>query len=151
MKKKYIVMMSLLGFIWVFTLSQANAGQGQHFKDQIVVNGVVQSFEVEAPHYSEAEIDRIHWKYDENDNGKNYLILKGSVKNLQNRLLSGAVVVAHFFDENGNLVRNEYSEVIPRIIRLNGSKRGRFTVKVPYDKRISLCKLDMSCSGRTTE
>ena len=107
--------------------------------------------QIEMQLYDEA---RIMYAYLEHQRKKkktgevDYLYVKGAVKNLRNRILSGAVVIVDFMDNAGNVVAREQGSVIPRIIRLNGAKKGHFTVKTKYDPFITQCKIRLDWSGK---
>lgn len=109
---------------------------------------------IEITKYDEARIEHAyleHKRKKKKSGEKDYLYVKGAVKNLMNRHLSGAIVTATFIDNNGQVVGHEFGEVIPRIIRLNGAKEGYFTVKTKYDPFVTQCKLTLNWSGKEEE
>ena len=81
-----------------------------------------------------------HKRKEEKDITIDYLYLKGNIKNTTlPRRISNIFANADFLDENGDIVASVSKKVTPTIIKLNGY----FTIQIPYDSSISLCKLEI--------
>jgi len=109
------------------------------------------AIEVQLQEYDEMKFKHVyleHRKERKKYNEVDFLYVKGAIKNLMNRHLSGATVTAKFMNDEGQEVEIKAGSVIPRIIRLNGEKKGYFTVKVPFDHRIKTCRLDINWTGK---
>lgn len=107
--------------------------------------------ELDIQQYEEAIIKNVyleHRQKTKKSGTQDYLYVKGSFKNLQKTILAGAKIQARFYDANGNLLNIKQGAVIPRIMRQYRKNRGHFTLKVPYDSEISVCKLDAVWSGK---
>lgn len=72
------------------------------------------------------------------------LYISGTVEPLQNVTFAGVMVKGEFLDGEGNVVAEEESAVIPRIIGLRGVRSGRFTVSTDYNAAITECRLSLS-------
>jgi len=158
MKQIYILFLALITFISGCTTLQAkyDATSPKVFDAEIrtKIESFKRNIQVKLQRYDEARIEYAyleHKRKKKKTGEKDYLYVKGAVKNLMNRHLSGAVVLVDFVNDVGQVVAREYGEVIPRIIRLNGAKKGYFTVKTSYNPSISLCKLTLNWSGKEEE
>lgn len=112
------------------------------------------NLEIDIQEYDDALIKNIYLEHRQKEKKsglKDYLYVKGSFKNSQRSILAGAHVRARFYDANGNLVAVEEDAVIPRIMRQYRKNRGHFTIKIPYDSNIVLCRLDATWSGQEDE
>jgi len=104
------------------------------------------TIQVELQRYDDARIENAYLEHKRKKKRtveKDYLYVKGAVKILTNRHLSGAMVMTAFMNAEGQVVAKEYGEVIPRIIRLNGAKKGYFTIKTSYNPDITNCKISL--------
>ena len=79
----------------------------------------------------------------EGKTGKQFYIV-GMIENMTSGYISGAIVKVEFFNEDGHLVAEEESAVLPRIIRSRGPGIGRFTISVPYNAEARSCMLDVT-------
>lgn len=110
--------------------------------------------EIETQQYEDALIKNVYFEHRQKTRKseiKDYLYVKGSFKNLRRSILAGAQIRARFYDIDGNLLAVKQDAVIPRIMRQYRKNRGHFTVKVPYDSEIVLCKLDATWSGKDSD
>jgi hypothetical protein len=158
MKRIYILFLAVVTFISGCTTLHAkyDITSPEVFDAEIrtKIESVKRNIQIEAQRYDDARIEYIyleHKRKKKKKGEKDYLYVKGAVKNLMNRHLSGAIVTADFIDASGQVVAREYGEVIPRIIRLNGAKKGYFTVKTSYNPSVSLCKLTLNWNGKEEE
>lgn len=110
--------------------------------------------EIDIEEYDDARINNVYLEHRQRvrkTGAKDYLYVKGSLKNLRKTILAGAYVTAKFYDSDGKLIDVERGEVIPRIMRQYRKNRGKFTVRLPYNSQISLCKLTATWSGKEDE
>lgn len=107
--------------------------------------------EIDIEEYDDMRINNVYLEHRQRvrkTGAKDYLYVKGSLKNLRRTILAGSYITAKFYDSDGNLIDVERSVVIPRILREYRRNRGNFTVRVPYNSQISLCKLTATWNGK---
>jgi len=106
---------------------------------------------IELTNYDEVKFKNVHLAHKrqhKKSGEKDYLLIKGQVKNLMNRYLSGVTVHVVMFDENGQNIGHKDGNVVPNIIKINGAKKGYFTIKFPYDSSIARMEMDLVWSGK---
>ncbi len=109
------------------------------------------NIDVETETYDEAKIRNVYLEHKtkmKKSGKKEYLYVKGSLKNLSKSILAGAVITAKFFDTEGNLIAVERKSVTPNIMRRYRRSKGYFTIKTKYNSQIKLCKLEANWSGK---
>ena len=76
------------------------------------------------------------------------MYVRGTVESSMRTFLSGAVVSAELFDEDGVLLDSAQDAVLPRVIGLKGPRQGHFAVRLQYDPSAVFCRLDVNWSGK---
>ena len=105
---------------------------------------------VEISKHDGASIENVyleHHRKKKKTGEKDYLFINGSVKNTSISIMSGIVVMAEFIDEKGNVITSAYDDIIPRIVRRHGARKGHFTIKTEYNPVITKCRLKILRPG----
>ncbi len=71
------------------------------------------------------------------------LIIKGKVKNTRSRVTPGIFVVAKFYDLAGRLIETKEKRTVGSVNKLKGSRESKYTIKLDYNPKIVLCKLEV--------
>jgi len=101
---------------------------------------------VEVDEYLQANLMNIQFEriieYEKSE-GKDCLYVSGPIRKPLNKSLSTAYVQATFLDEQGEIIYQESTKVIPSRTHLNRGLKGRFTIKTLYSPKIVKCKLEI--------
>ncbi len=155
---KHLIIISLtLFFCFSITTAQAEDptnSQKELNTDTIAEISSPENLPIEIVKYDNAKIQNVYTQIKNKkakDGEKQYLYVKGTVKNTTMGTLSEPTVTAQFIDEKGKSITRHYGTVIPRMIRSQGNKKGHFTIKAPYDPSLSLLKLSLNWAGKNKE
>ena len=78
------------------------------------------------------------------ERGGKEIYIAGMIENMTTGYISGMRVKAEIFNEEGGLIDEGESLVLPRIIRARGPGTGRFAISLPYNDKARRCFLDVT-------